>query len=78
MFLIPCVPCFFQQVQAILVNVFGGIVDCAIIANGITAACRGMDLRVPLVVRLAGKCESQTLAIKMLQAIPIWCAHHED
>ncbi|XP_071479118.1 succinate--CoA ligase [GDP-forming] subunit beta, mitochondrial-like [Diadema antillarum] len=43
-----------DKVKAILVNVFGGIVDCSTIANGITAACRGMDLQVPLVVRLAG------------------------
>ncbi|XP_054751618.2 succinate--CoA ligase [GDP-forming] subunit beta, mitochondrial-like [Lytechinus pictus] len=43
-----------ENVKAILVNVFGGIVDCSIIANGITSACRGMDLKVPLVVRLAG------------------------
>ncbi|PIK40894.1 putative succinyl-CoA ligase [Apostichopus japonicus] len=42
------------KVKAILVNVFGGIVDCSTIANGITSACRQMELKVPLVVRLAG------------------------
>ena len=43
------------QVEAILVNIFGGIVNCAIIANGITKACRELELKVPLVVRLEGK-----------------------
>ncbi len=43
------------QVKAILVNVFGGIVDCATIANGITSACQEMELKIPLVVRLEGK-----------------------
>ncbi|XP_054935865.1 succinate--CoA ligase [GDP-forming] subunit beta, mitochondrial isoform X7 [Physeter macrocephalus] len=40
------------KVEAILVNIFGGIVNCAIIANGITKACRELELKVPLVVRL--------------------------
>ena len=44
-----------SQVEAILVNIFGGIVNCAIIANGITKACRELELKVPLVVRLEGK-----------------------
>lgn len=41
--------------EAILVNIFGGIVNCAIIANGITKACRELELKVPLVVRLEGE-----------------------
>lgn len=45
---------FLRQVEAILVNIFGGIVNCAIIANGITKACRELELKVPLVVRLEG------------------------
>uniref|UniRef100_A0A2K6EKS0 succinate--CoA ligase (GDP-forming) n=1 Tax=Propithecus coquereli TaxID=379532 RepID=A0A2K6EKS0_PROCO len=46
------------KVEAILVNIFGGIVNCAIIANGITKACRELELKVPLVVRLEeqGRC----------------------
>lgn len=43
------------QVEAILVNIFGGIVNCAIIANGITKACLELELKVPLVVRLEGR-----------------------
>ena len=37
-----------------MVNVFGGIVDCATIANGVVNACRSIDLKIPLVVRLEG------------------------
>eukprot|EP00696_Hemimastix_kukwesjijk_P010064 gnl/Hemi2/22649_TR7558_c0_g1_i2.p1 gnl/Hemi2/22649_TR7558_c0_g1~~gnl/Hemi2/22649_TR7558_c0_g1_i2.p1 ORF type:complete len:387 (+),score=183.47 gnl/Hemi2/22649_TR7558_c0_g1_i2:159-1319(+) len=43
-----------SQVKAILVNIFGGIMKCDIIAQGIIAACRAVNLQVPLVVRLAG------------------------
>ncbi|XP_053695017.1 succinate--CoA ligase [GDP-forming] subunit beta, mitochondrial [Sabethes cyaneus] len=43
-----------QNVKAILVNVFGGIVNCATIANGIVNATKTIGLQVPLVVRLEG------------------------
>ena len=43
-----------KAVKAILVNVFGGIVDCATIANGIIKACKNINLSLPLVVRLEG------------------------
>ncbi|XP_013779210.2 succinate--CoA ligase [GDP-forming] subunit beta, mitochondrial-like [Limulus polyphemus] len=42
------------RVKSILVNIFGGIVNCATIANGITNACKSIDVQVPLVVRLEG------------------------
>merc|ERR1712176_691686 len=42
------------RVKAILVNIFGGIMKCDTIANGIIAAAKEIDLKVPLVVRLAG------------------------
>jgi len=41
-------------VKGILVNIFGGIMRCDIIADGIVAAAREIDLDVPLVVRLEG------------------------
>ncbi len=41
-------------VTGILVNIFGGIMRCDIIADGIVAAAREVDLKVPLVVRLEG------------------------
>jgi succinyl-CoA synthetase beta subunit len=42
------------NVKAILVNIFGGIAKCDMIAEGIVAASRNLDLKVPLVVRLEG------------------------
>jgi succinyl-CoA synthetase beta subunit len=41
-------------VKAILVNIFGGIMKCDIIAEGVIAAARELSLKVPLVVRLEG------------------------
>lgn len=41
-------------VKAILVNIFGGIVDCDVIAQGIVAAAKQFGLKLPLVVRLEG------------------------
>ena len=43
-----------QRVEAILVNIFGGIVRCDLIAEGIIEAAREVSLDVPTVVRLAG------------------------
>jgi succinyl-CoA synthetase beta subunit len=43
-----------DKVKCLLVNVFGGIVNCATIANGIVNACKSIDLKIPLVVRLEG------------------------
>lgn len=42
------------NVKAILVNIFGGIMRCDVIAEGIIEACREMAVKVPLVVRLEG------------------------
>jgi succinyl-CoA synthetase beta subunit len=42
------------KVKAILVNIFGGIMDCDVIAKGIVAACKEVSLDIPLVVRLEG------------------------
>lgn len=42
------------NVKGILVNIFGGIMRCDIIARGVIAATEALDLNVPLVVRLAG------------------------
>lgn len=49
--------CFRLQVKSIMVNIFGGIVDCSIVANGITSAYKRLNVQVPVIVRLEGKCE---------------------
>ncbi len=43
-----------DSVEGILVNIFGGIMRCDVIAEGVVAAARETQLAVPLVVRLAG------------------------
>ena len=42
------------NVKGILVNIFGGIMDCDVIAHGIVAAAKQVDITIPLVVRLEG------------------------
>jgi succinyl-CoA synthetase beta subunit len=43
-----------SRVKGILVNIFGGIMDCDVIANGIVEAAKETGLSIPLVVRLEG------------------------
>ena len=44
----------FRSVEGVLVNIFGGIMRCDVIAEGIVAAAREVSLNVPLVCRLEG------------------------
>src|SRR5207302_2147569 len=59
------------QVQAVLVNIFGGIMRCDIIAAGIIAAARQVQLRVPLVVRLEGTNVEQGRELLRTSGLPI-------
>jgi len=43
-----------KNVKAVLINIFGGIMRCDIIANGVVAAVKEMGLSIPVVVRLEG------------------------
>ncbi len=43
-----------QHVRAVLINIFGGIMRCDIVANGVVAAAKSLTLKVPVVVRLEG------------------------
>jgi succinyl-CoA synthetase beta subunit len=52
-----------ENVRAILVNIFGGIVRCDLIAEGVTAAAKELKLSVPLVVRLQGTMAAEGRAI---------------
>jgi succinyl-CoA synthetase beta subunit len=42
------------NVRAVLINIFGGIMRCDIVASGVVAAARGLGVKVPIVVRLEG------------------------
>jgi len=43
-----------RRVKAILINIFGGILRCDVLARGVLAAAKKTDIRVPLIVRLEG------------------------
>ncbi|XP_046985591.1 succinate--CoA ligase [GDP-forming] subunit beta, mitochondrial isoform X1 [Schistocerca americana] len=62
------------NVKAILVNVFGGIVNCATIANGIVNASRNIKLSIPLVVRLEGTNVEEAKKILKESGLPIQLA----
>jgi succinyl-CoA synthetase beta subunit len=53
-----------KSVKAILVNIFGGIMRCDVIADGVIQACKAVNLSVPLVVRMKGT--NENLGKKML------------
>jgi len=42
------------NVRAVLINIFGGIMRCDIVANGVIAAVKGLGIKVPVVIRLEG------------------------
>ena len=53
-----------KAVKGILVNIFGGIMKCDTIADGVITACKAVNLNVPLVVRMKGT--NEDLGKKML------------
>lgn len=59
------------NVQGILVNIFGGIMRCDVIAEGVVAASREVNLAVPLVVRLEGTNVQQGKKIMAESGLPI-------
>ena len=60
-----------KKVKAILVNIFGGIMKCDTIATGIVAACRAVNLNVPLVVRMKGTNEELGKKLLAESGLPI-------
>jgi succinyl-CoA synthetase beta subunit len=43
-----------DKVKAVLINIFGGIMRCDVIAEGVIAAAKNIEINIPLIVRLAG------------------------
>ena len=43
-----------ENVKAVLINIFGGIVRCDTVANGVVAAAKNLDVKIPIVARLEG------------------------
>ena len=60
-----------EGVEAILVNIFGGIMRCDIIAEGVIAACKAVNLSVPLVVRMKGTNEELGKKLLADSGLPI-------
>ena len=60
-----------KNVEGILVNIFGGIMKCDTIAEGIIAACKAVNLSVPLVVRMKGTNEDLGKKLLAGSGLPI-------
>ena len=60
-----------KNVEGILVNIFGGIMKCDTIAEGIIAACKAVNLSVPLVVRMKGTNEDLGKKLLAESGLPI-------
>ena len=60
-----------KNVEAILVNIFGGIMKCDTIATGVIAACKAVNLSVPLVVRMKGTNEVEGKKLLADSGLPI-------
>ena len=65
-----------EKVKGILVNIFGGIVRCDIIAEGIAAAVAEVAIEVPIVVRLEGNNAKKGLEILDASPLKIETAHN--
>jgi succinyl-CoA synthetase beta subunit len=66
------------QVNTILVNIFGGIMNCATLAEGIIDAARQLSLKVPLVVRMEGTHVEQGKKLLKDSKLAIITADHLD
>ena len=60
-----------KNVKGILVNIFGGIMKCDTIATGVIAACKAVNLSVPLVVRMKGTNEVEGRKMLADSGLPI-------
>ena len=65
-----------KELKAILVNIFGGIMRCDVIAEGIIAASKAVALKVPLVVRMKGTNEQEGRALLAKSGLPIITANN--
>ena len=64
-----------KNVKAILINIFGGIVRCDRIANGVVQAAKNINITVPIVVRLAGTNAEEAAEILEHSGIDFMVAH---
>ncbi|MEG3638987.1 ADP-forming succinate--CoA ligase subunit beta [Magnetococcus sp. PR-3] len=67
-----------ESVKAVLVNIFGGIMRCDVIANGVVEAAKQVNLSVPLIVRLEGTNVEKGKEILSNSGLPIISADNLD
>lgn len=67
-----------RQVQVIFINIFGGMVRCDVLAEGIMQAIAGATCLCPLIVRLEGTCAKEGLAILRSTQLPVLTATSMD
>jgi succinyl-CoA synthetase beta subunit len=65
-----------KNVKAILINIFGGIVRCDRIANGVVQAAKNINIKVPIVVRLAGTNAEEAAEILENSGVEFLVAHN--
>lgn len=66
------------QVKAVLVNIFGGIVDCRTIANGLIKALKSKETKLPLIVRLEGTNVDAAKQLLAASGLPFQAAANLD
>lgn len=67
-----------DKVEAVLVNIFGGIMKCDVIAEGVIEAVKQIDLKIPLVVRLEGTNVEKGKALLADSGLPLIAADDLD
>ncbi|MEE8173915.1 MAG: succinate--CoA ligase subunit beta, partial [Dehalococcoidia bacterium] len=63
------------NVKAALINVFGGILRCDIVARGVIEAAKQIELKVPLVVRMRGTNVDEGIRLLAESGMPVILAH---
>ena len=71
-------PLLRAQVNCILVNIFGGIMRCDVIAQGVIRACEKLKLDIPVVLRLQGTAVSEAKALIAQSSLDIISADELD
>jgi succinyl-CoA synthetase beta subunit len=67
-----------KKVKSVLVNIFGGILRCDVVADGIVSAVNEIGIKVPLVVRLEGTNHEQGQDILNESGLPIFSVNNMD
>lgn len=64
------------SVKKVLINVFGGILRCDVVANGVVSAYKEIDVKVPIIVRMTGTNAEEGGEILRSSGIPATVAHN--